>query len=131
MKETTVRRHPRRGTRGVKRHSRKISSERKTVPHNVMIDWEYTRVTRRMRRLERKFNELTKEKNNIIKQLSITDNKGTFRNREKAHDRIRAIDRDLSAIGKEWGMLGIKGKYYFVRKGTQIEKFVDKQTRID
>lgn len=35
MTKTTVKKHPRRGTKGVKRHSRDIGTPEKTVPHNT------------------------------------------------------------------------------------------------
>lgn len=130
MRETRIPRHSRKGTRGVKTHKRKISSQKKTVPHYTDEDWEYLKITRRMRRLERRFNELTAEKNRIIKQLSGSSSKKTFRDKKQAHAKIKEIDTELSRIGTEWGVLGQKTKNYFVKRGTQIEKFIDKRTQV-
>jgi hypothetical protein len=127
VRKTNVKKH-KRGSSSVKSHDRTIQSRKGSVPHSNE-DHDYLKINDKMRELEQQFKDLTDEKNLLTRQLNGVPSRSTYKSSDETKRRIKDIDIELNKIGEEWGMLGKKTKNYFVKRGLQIEKFIEKKTQ--
>jgi len=102
----------------VRRHKRKKQNGRKTTVRG------YQRARPERKLIPHDLDKLFPDKKFFADQFNDQNEE-----EEYAKDKIKEIDTELQQIGDEWGLLSDKSKSYLVKRGKQIEKFIDKKTK--